>query len=71
MGCMQMATNNKYASAIYTHTTLTNDITHINSLIGQGRGRPLSDAYITALVTGAVGTHLSDSEAPELNDIDS
>ena len=62
----------QWVPAIYTHTTLTNDIKHTNYPIDPGRERSaLSDANLTALLTDTDGTDLPDSETAELNDIDS
>ena len=66
-----MATKDKYASAICTRATLTNGIMQTNSPVScPGCGRSLAKAYITALVTSADGTDLSNLDATELNDVD-
>ena len=55
----------QWAPAIYTHTTLTNDIKHTKCPIGLGRERSLSGANLTALLTGTDGTDLPDVEDTE------
>ena len=62
----------KQVSTIY-HTTLTNRHTQHraqNSPVGPGREKSVV-AFFNALVTGTDATDLSDSDAAELNDIDS